>query len=179
VHYAFKSTTSEDEWTEVEKTEDKSKKCQDEIKALTAQLKEYTTAYTARWSGPNEVKSDKKYAWKRIPPKDDDPVTRREHVNGISKTYYWCPYHLQWTIHLPKECKRLPTGKGKSKSTDKKAIKRSQFKERKKAYIHAKAAYEALMSTSTDSDEETSNSDNDEGSNKSVSSYSSEDSNIS
>jgi hypothetical protein len=157
----------------------KSKKYQDEIKALTAQLKEYTTAYTARWSGPNEVKSDKKYAWKRIPPKDGDPVTKKVHVNGISKTYYWCPYHLQWTVHSPKECKRLPTGKGKSKSTDKKAIKRSQFKERKKAYIHAKAAYEACMSTSTDSDEETSNSDNDEGSNKSVSSYSSEDSNIS
>ncbi len=35
------------------------------------------------------------------------------------------------------------------------------------------------MNTSTDSDEETSNSDNDEDSNKSVSSYSSEDSNIS
>ncbi len=85
----------------------------------------------------------------------------------------------QWTIHTPKECKRLPSGKGKSKLTDKKAIKRAQFKERKKAYIHAKAAYEALMNTSTDSDEETSNSDNDEGSNKSVSSYSSEDSNIS
>jgi hypothetical protein len=163
VHYAFKLTTSEDEWTQVEKTEDKSNKYQDEIKALTAQL----------------VKSDKKYAWKRIPPKDGDPVTKREHVNGISKTYYCCPYHLQWTVHSPKECKRLPTGKGKSKPTDKKAIKRSQFKERKKAYIHAKAAYEACMSTSADSDEETSNSDNDEDSNKSVSSYSSEDSNIS
>ena len=62
VHYAFKSTTSKDEWTEVEKTVDESKKYQDEIKALTAQLKEYTTAYTARWSRPNEVKSDKKYA---------------------------------------------------------------------------------------------------------------------
>ena len=37
----FKSTTSEDELTEVEKTEDVSKKYQDEIKALTAQLKEY------------------------------------------------------------------------------------------------------------------------------------------
>ena len=179
VHYAFKSTTSEDEWTEVEKTGHESNKYEDEIKALTAQLKEYATAYTARWSGSNEVKPDKKYAWKRIPPKDGDPVTRKERVNGISKTYYWCPYHLQWTIHTPKECKRLPSGKGKSKLTDKKAIKRAQFKERKKAYIHAKAAYEALMNTSTDSDEETSNSDNDEGSNKSVSSYSSEDSNIS
>jgi len=45
VHYAFKSTTSKEEWTEVEKTEDESRKYQDEIKALTAQLKEYTTAY--------------------------------------------------------------------------------------------------------------------------------------
>jgi hypothetical protein len=82
-----------------------------------------------------EVNSDKKYAWKRIPPKDGDPVTKKVHVNGISKTYYWCPYHLQWTVHSPQECKRLPTGKGKSKPTDKKAFKRSQFKERKKAYV--------------------------------------------
>jgi hypothetical protein len=41
---------------------------------LTAKLKEYTTAYTARWSGPNEANFDKKYAWKRIQPKDGDPV---------------------------------------------------------------------------------------------------------
>jgi hypothetical protein len=54
VHYAFKSTTSEDKWTEWEKKVDESKKYQDEIKALTAQLKEYTTAYTARWSGPRK-----------------------------------------------------------------------------------------------------------------------------
>jgi hypothetical protein len=179
VHYAFKSTTSEDELSDIYRTVDESKKYQDEIKALTAQLKEYTTAYTARWSGPNKVNSDKKYAWKRIPPKDGDPVTKKVQVNGISKTYYWCPYHLQWTVHLPQECKRLPTGKGKSNPTEKKSFKRSQFKERKKAYIHAKAAYEALMCTSADSDEETSNSDNDEDSNKSVSSYLSEDSNIS
>ncbi len=100
---------------------------------------------------------------------------------SITKTVYSRLSHLEskWTIHTPKECKRLPSGKGKSKLTDKKAIKRAQFKERKKAYIHAKAAYEALMNTSADSDEETSNSDNDEDSNKSVSSYSSEDSNIS
>jgi len=70
VHYAFKSATSEDEWAEVEKEKDESKKYQDEIKALTAKLKEYTTPYTSRWSGPNEVNHDKKYAWKRIPPKD-------------------------------------------------------------------------------------------------------------
>jgi hypothetical protein len=177
VQYAFKSTTSNDEWTEGQKEKYKSKMYKDEIKALTAKLKEYTTAYTSRWSGPNEVNHDQKYAWKMIPPKDGDPTIKKVHVNGISKTYYWCPYHLQWTVHSPKECKRLPAGKGKKKQSDKKVIKRSQFKERKKAYIHTKAAYEACMNTSTDSEEETSNSDNDEDSSKSVSTYSSEDSN--
>jgi hypothetical protein len=178
VQYGFKSTTSDDEWTEVQKEKDESKTYKDEIKALLAKLKEYTTAYMSRWSGPNEVNNDKKYA-KRIPPKDGDPSTKKVHVNGISKTYYWCPHHLQWTVYSPKECKRLPVGKGKKNQNDKKAIKRSQFKERKKAYIQVKAAYEACMNTSADSEEETSNSDNDEDSNKSVSTYSSEDSNIS
>jgi hypothetical protein len=178
VQYGFKSTTSDDEWTEVQKEKDESKTYKDEIKALLAKLKEYTTAYMSRWSGPNEVNNDKKYA-KRIPPKDGDPSTKKVHVNGISKTYYWCPHHLQWTVYSPKECKRLPVGKGKKNQNDKKAIKRSQFKERKKAYIQAKAAYEACMNTSADSEEETSNSDNDEDSHKAVSTYSSEDSNLS
>jgi hypothetical protein len=60
----------------------------------------------------------------------------------------------------------------------KKAIKRSQFKKKKQAYIQAKAAYEACIYVSTDDEYGTSNSDNDENSNKSVSTYSSEDSNI-
>jgi len=100
-------------------------------------------------------------------------------MDGIPKTYYWCPYHQQWTIHSPKDCKRLPSKKGKNKQGDKKVIKKSQFKERKKAYLQAKAAYEACLSISTDSNKGTSNSDNDEDSNKSFSSYSSVDSNIS
>jgi hypothetical protein len=86
---------------------------------------------------------------------------------------------MQWTVHPPKECKRLPVGKGRKNQKDKNAIKRSQFKEKKQAYIQAKAAYEACMNAATDDEDETSNSDNDEDSNKSVSSYSSEDSNVS
>jgi len=179
VQYAFKSTTSDDEWTDVEKERNESRTYEDEIKAPTAKLKEYTTAYTSRWSGPNEHSMDKKYGWKKIPPKNGDPSIKMAHVNGISKTYYWCPHHLQWAVHSPKECRRLPVGKGRKNQNDKKAIKRSHFKEKKKAYIQAKAAYEACMNVSSDDEEGTSNSDNDEDSNKSVSTYSSEDSNIS
>jgi hypothetical protein len=179
VPYAFKSTTSDDEWTEVEKERNESRNYEDEIKALMAKLKEYTTAHPSRWSGPNEVNMDKKYAWKKIPPKNGDPSTKKVHLNGISKTYYWCPHHQQWIVHSPKECKRLPAGKGRKNQKDKKAINRSYFKEKKQAYIQAKAAYEACMNVSTDDEEETSNSDNDEDSNKSVSTYSLEDSNIS
>jgi hypothetical protein len=101
VHYALKSTASEDEGTEVEKAEDESKKYQDEINALTAKLKEYTTAYTARWSGLNEVNHDKKYAWKRIPPKDGDPVIKKVHVNGILFLYAGEPTPTPTLSHNP------------------------------------------------------------------------------
>jgi hypothetical protein len=75
--------------------------------------------------------------------KGREPSTKKVNMNGIPKTYYWCPYHQQWTIHSPKNCKRLPSSKGRKKQSDQKAIKRSQFEERKIAYIQAKAAYEA------------------------------------
>jgi hypothetical protein len=114
VQYAFKSTTSDDEWTEVEKKMNESKTYEDEIKALTAKLNEYTIAYMPRWSGPNDDSMSKKYAWKKIPPKNGDPSTKKVHVNGVSKTYYWCPPYQKWAVHSPKECKRLPVGKGKN-----------------------------------------------------------------
>jgi hypothetical protein len=50
------------------------------IKALTAQLQEQTAAYTARWSGSNansQQDMDRKYAWKRVPPKSGEPSTKK------------------------------------------------------------------------------------------------------
>jgi hypothetical protein len=125
------------------------------------------------------VDNDKKYAWKKLPPKDGEPSVKKVHTNGVSKTYYWCPYHHQWTVHSPKECKRLTPGKVKKNHKDKRIVKRQNFKEKKQAFIQAKAAYEACMNGSTNDDDETSNSDNDEDSNKSVLCYSSQDSNVS
>jgi hypothetical protein len=62
----------------------------------------------------------------------------------------------------------------KSKKVHKKT---SNFKEKKQAYIQAKAAYKACMDN--DEEEESSISDNEEDSNKSNSIYSSENSNVS
>jgi hypothetical protein len=53
VQYAFKAVDSGTE-TEVEKDKPKEESYEETIKALTAQLQEYTTAYTASWSGFNQ-----------------------------------------------------------------------------------------------------------------------------
>ena len=122
----------DDEWTDMEKEKNESRTYEDKIKALTAKLKEYTTAYTSRWSGPNGDSMEKKYAWKKVPPKNGDPSTKKVHVNGISKTYYWCPHHLQWTVHLPKECKRLPVGKGRKNQNARRQSRDHTSKKRRK-----------------------------------------------
>jgi hypothetical protein len=49
--------------------------------------------------------------------------------------------HNQWTIHTPAECKRLKSTRGKQDYKNKKAIKRQDFKDKKQAFIQAKAAY--------------------------------------
>jgi hypothetical protein len=179
VQYAFKAVDSGTE-TEVEKDKPKEESYEETIKALTAQLQEYTTAYTASWSGFNQKPNvDSKYAWKYIPPKAGEPTMKRMNVEGQAKTYYWCPHHQQWTIHKPTECKRLKPSRGKKGSKEKKVIKRQNFKQKKQAYIQAKAAYQACMNGNSEDELGSSNSDKDEDSNKSISDYSSEGSNVS
>ena len=175
VQYAFEAVESEVE-TEVEKEKSKVQSYEDTIKALTTQLQEYATAYTAKWSGSPQENLDKKWAWKRTPPKAGEPSCKKVHADGKSKTYYWCPYHNQWTIHTPAECRKVKIRKRENKS--KKVHKKtSNFKEKKQAYIQAKAAYKACMNN--DEEEESSISDNEEDSNESNSVYSSENSNVS
>ena len=59
VQYAFEAVESEVE-TEVEKEKSKVQSYEDTIKALTTQLQEYATAYTAKWSGSPQESLDKK-----------------------------------------------------------------------------------------------------------------------
>jgi hypothetical protein len=179
VQYAFKATNSEIE-TKEEKEKPKNNSFEEMITALTAQLQEQTAANTARWSGPNantQQDMDKKYAWKRVPPKRGEPSTKRMYSDGKNKTYHWCPHHNQWTIHTAAECKRLKPTRGKKDYKNKKAIKRQNFKDKKQAFIQAKAAYEVCLGVDSDDEQDTMDSDNDKGSNRSASSYSSEGSN--
>jgi len=90
-------------------------------------------------------KQDNKYSWKYKPPKDGEQNVKKIFQDGEKKTYYWCTHHKMWTRHKPSECKRYPV---------KTAIKKKQsYKDKKKAYIQAKAAL-LNMNLSSDSDEE-------------------------
>jgi hypothetical protein len=130
---------------------------EDTIKALTAQLKEYAGAYTAKWENPG-TSNDKRYAWKLIPPKDNEPSEKRIYTDGKSKVYPWCPHHLQWTVHSPGKCKRQPSKMRKKNIFKKTKKKKEDFKVKKSAYLQAKAAYQACLFDS-DEDEEDSNSE--------------------
>lgn len=46
-------------------------------------------------------------AWKKIPPKHNEPQTKQYD----SKTWHWCEFHLQWTIHTSSECRLNPNMK--------------------------------------------------------------------
>ena len=104
-------------------------------------------------------------------------LQRREKMysDGKNKIYHWCPNHNQWSIHTAAECKRIkPTRGKKDYDKNKKVIKRQNFKDKKQAYIQAKAAYEACLGLDSDDEQDTMDSDNDKGSHWLASSYSSE-----
>jgi len=81
VQYEFKATNSDTE-TKEEKEKPLVGSYEEMLKALTAQLQE-TVANTARWSGPNTQQDmEKKYAWKRMPPKSGEPSIKRVYSDG-------------------------------------------------------------------------------------------------
>jgi hypothetical protein len=77
VQYAFEAVESEVE-TEVEKEKSRVQSYEHTIKALTTQLQEYATAYTAKWSESSQENLDKKWAWKRTPPKVGESSCKKQ-----------------------------------------------------------------------------------------------------
>ncbi len=100
-----------------------------------------------------------------------DSSTKRMYSDAKHKTYHWCPHHNEWTIHTPAECKRLKPTRGKKDYKNKKTIKRQNFKDKKQAFIQAKAAYEACLGADSDVERDSMDSDNGEDSNQSAFSY--------
>jgi len=49
----------------------------------------------------NKRKQKEDEAWKKVPPKDGEPKTKK---NG-ELTFNWCIHHMAWTVHKPSECK--------------------------------------------------------------------------
>lgn len=49
-------------------------------------------------------------ALKKTPPKDGETERTfgpKDHpIFKVEKTYYWCPYHMMWTLHKPEDCKK-------------------------------------------------------------------------
>jgi len=69
---------------------------QQEILALTAKLE----TMTKKKKGKGNGETNKKYEWKKVPPKDLQDTKQK---NG--KNYHWCIKHQMWTLHKPEDCK--------------------------------------------------------------------------
>ena len=87
-------------------------KLEAQIVALTAKL-EYFKANKSLKEVKNDkrekarkAKLSKKWAWKLVPPKEDDPKTK----TVDTKEYHWCSNHASWTVHTAKECNMSPQG---------------------------------------------------------------------
>ena len=114
-----------------------------DITALTLQLRKFN-------SKVDKKAAAQKYKWRYTPPKEGEPSTRNIRDNGQKKTYHWCSYHKQWTRHKPSECKKLAFS-NKQQRKD----KRNDYKDKKTAYMEAKAALQSLnLSSDTEEEEE-------------------------
>ena len=87
-------------------------KLEAQIVAFTAKL-EYFKANKSLKEVKNDkrekarkAKLSKKWAWKLVPPKEDDPKTK----TVDTKEYHWCSNHASWTVHTAKECNMSPQG---------------------------------------------------------------------
>ena len=113
-----------------------------DITALTLQLKKYNR---------NVNKKGKKEAhkWRYTAPKAGEMNTKVVRDNGVKKVYYWCEFHGQWTRHKPSECKKLPI-----KTREERNASKTDYRQKKQAYMEAKATLQQF-NISSDSEDET------------------------
>ena len=51
--------------------------------------------------GTNKQRQKRDVAWKKVPPKAVEPLTKKIR----NKDFHWCKRHMEWTVHLPTDCK--------------------------------------------------------------------------
>ena len=85
----------------------KDAKWEAQIVALTAKLEYFKTNKPVNKDNKNDKKERarkaklaKKWAWKLVPPKENDAKTK----TVDTKEYHWCTNHASWTMHSAKEC---------------------------------------------------------------------------
>ncbi len=61
----------------------------------------------------NKKDQKKDKAWKKVPPKDDEPKQKK---HG-DYTFHWREHHMAWTVHMPADCRLGKQQKDKQKST--------------------------------------------------------------
>ena len=113
-----------------------------DITALTLQLKKYNRKVNKK--GKKEA-----HKWRYTAPKAGEMNTKVVRDNGVKKVYYWCEFHGQWTRHKPSECKKLPI-----KTREQRSASKSDYRQKKQAYMEAKATLQQF-NISSDSEDET------------------------
>ena len=88
------------------------------------------------------MSNEKKWAWKRVPPKEGEP-TNKTHQG---RTFNWCVKHQCWCMHTTEECK-LPLGEEKTKASS------SSSKTKKKSEEAMQAVIETVDAESDDESE--------------------------
>jgi len=85
----------------------KDAKLEAQIVALTAKLEYFKTNKPVNKDNKNDKKERarkaklaKKWAWKLVPPKENDAKTK----TVDTKEYHWCTNHASWSMHSAKEC---------------------------------------------------------------------------
>ena len=67
--------------------------------ALSKNVKQAGTKKTGE--GTNKQCQKKNAAWKKVPPKANEPTTKKIE----KKDFHWCKHHMAWTVHLPMDCR--------------------------------------------------------------------------
>jgi hypothetical protein len=76
----------------------------------------------------NKAHQKKEEAWKKLPPKDDEPTTK----DIAGKKYQWCIHHMAWGVHSSQECCLGASHKD--------ALKENKDKPKDRAIFYAAAA---------------------------------------